>query len=230
MKTIGMIGGTTWHSTVDYYRAVNELVAARLGGLHSAKLILCSVDFHEFQPPPDPAGWDRVAAGFHDLALRLEHAGAECLMLCANTPHLIADRVTKDLRIPLIHIADATAKAIESVKLTKVGLLGTRFTMEHPFYVDRLARSGIATIVPEEDDRAFVHRTIFEELGKGVFTKETRAAYLAIIDRLVTRGAQGIILGCTELPMLIKASDCATPLFDTTRIHATAAVDFALGG
>jgi aspartate racemase len=224
-----MIGGTTWHSTVDYYRAVNELVASRLGGLHSAKILLFSVDFEEFQPPSDPAGWDRVAAGFHDLARMLERAGAECLVLCANTPHLLADRIQNGLHIPLVHIADATAKAIEAAKLTSVGLLGTRFTMEHAFYKDRLARSGIATLTPDEDDRAFVHRTIFEELGKGRFTNETRSAYLAIIERLVARGAQGIILGCTEIPMLVKPSDCATMLFDTTRIHATAAVDFALG-
>jgi len=229
MKTLGLIGGTTWHSTVEYYRAINELVNARLGGLSSARLILYSVNFDEMKPPSDPARWTEVAATLSDIARRLERAGAECIVLCANTPHLVADTVAKNVTIPLLHIADATAKSLTASGLATVGLLGTKFTMEHPFFKDRLARAGIATVVPDDADRAYVHDSIFEELGKGVFRKETRDAYLAIVDRLVARGAQGVILGCTEIPMLIKADDCPIPSFDTTTIHARAAVDFALG-
>lgn len=229
MKTLGLIGGTTWHSTVDYYRAINERVNARLGGLHSAKLILWSVDFDEMQPPHDEAGWTRIGHKFQEIARSLQSAGADALVLCANTPHLLADVITAELRIPLIHIAEATARAIVEKKIDKVGLLGTKFTMEKPFYKERLAKAGVEAIVPDDDDRAFVHRSIFEELGHGVLRDETKARYLALIDRLVQRGARGVILGCTEIPMLLKAGDCAVPLFDTTAIHAQAAVDFALG-
>src|SRR5712692_5415469 len=167
MKTLGLIGGTTWHSTVDYYRTINELVNARLGGHHSAKLLLYSVDFEELQPPSDPSGWPRIAGALNEIARKLEGAGADCIVLCANTPHLVADAVQKDLRIPLVHIAEATAKAIASKGLPTIGLLGTRFTMEHPFFKERLSRVGIETVVPDEADREFVHRSIFGELGKG---------------------------------------------------------------
>jgi aspartate racemase len=228
MRTLGLIGGTTWHSTVDYYRTINQLVNARLGGLHSARLLLASVDFQEFQPAHDPAGWTRIADGFVDLAKRLAHAGADCLVLCANTPHLLADVIAPQIPVPLIHIAEATGRAIQAKQMRKIALLGTKFTMEHGFFQERLARAGIETLVPGDDDRAFIHRSIFEELGHGVFTAETRAAYLAVIDRLHARGAEGVILGCTEIPMLIKPEDCPIPSFDTTVIHATAAVDFAL--
>lgn len=229
MKTLGLIGGTTWHSTVDYYRIINQQVNARLGGQSSARLLLYSVNFAELQPPSDPARWAQVSAALSDIARRLEGAGAECIVLCANTPHLVADLVQKSVTIPLLHIAEATAKAVVAEGLTTVGLLGTRFTMEHPFFKERLASAGVAAIVPDDADRAFVHESIFGELGKGLFTKETKGAYLAIIDRLVARGAQGVILGCTEIPMLIKPEDCSVRTFDTTTIHATAAVDFALG-
>jgi aspartate racemase len=228
MKTLGLIGGTTWHSTVDYYRIINQRVNDRLGGHSSARLLLYSVNFEEMKPPSDPDRWSQVAATLCDIAAKLERAGAECIVLCANTPHLVADQVQTSVRIPLIHIADATAKAIAVQGLTTIGLLGTKFTMEHSFFKERLARAGITTIVPDDADRAFVHDSIFGELGRGVLTKETKGAYLAIIDRLVSRGAQGVILGCTEIPMLIKPEDCAVPTFDTTTIHATAAVDFAL--
>ena len=230
MKTLGLIGVTTWHSTVDFYRTINQLVNARLGGASSARLLLYSVNFEELRPPSDPTRWTQVASTLCDIARRLEVAGAECIVLCANTPHLVANQVQASVTIPLLHIAEATARAVVAAKVSTVGLLGTRFTMEQPFFKERLARAGVATIVPEEADRAFVHDSIFGELGKGVFTKETKEAYLAIIDRLAARGAQGIILGCTEIPMLIKPEDCALPTFDTTTIHATAAVDFALSG
>jgi aspartate racemase len=229
MKTLGLIGGTSWHSTIEYYRTINELVSARLGGLHSAKLILYSVDFEEMQPPSDEAGWARIADAFNGIARRLEQAGAACIVLCANTPHLVADAIGRGLDVPLLHIADATAKAIRGKELSTVGLLGTRFTMEQPFFRERLARAGITALVPDDADRDFVQCSIFAELGKGVLTAETRAAYLAIIERLAARGAEGVILGCTEIPMLVKQEDCVLPLLDTTRIHATAAVDFMLG-
>ncbi len=228
MKTLGLIGGTTWHSTIEYYRAINQLVGARLGGHHSARLLLYSVDFEEVKPPSDPDGWPRIAASLSDIARRLEGAGAGCIVLCANTPHLVADAVQASVTIPLLHIAECVAAAITAQGLATVGLIGTRFTMEHPFFKERLARAGIATVVPEDPDRGFIHDSIFGELAEGVFTQETRGAYLAIIDRLVARGAQGVILGCTEIPMLIKPGDCGVPTFDTTTIHATAAVDFAL--
>jgi len=229
MKTLGLIGGTTWHSTVDYYRAINQSVNARLGGLHSAKLILYSVDFDEMQPPEDEAGWTRIGGKFQEIAHTLERAGAEALVLCANTPHLLAEVITRGLRIPLIHIAEATARAIAGHKLDKVGLLGTKFTMERPFYKERLARAGIEAIVPDEAERAFVHRSIFEELGHGVLRDETKRKYLELLRTLEGRGAQGVVLGCTEIPMLIKPGDSKLPLFDTTAIHAEAAVEFALG-
>jgi aspartate racemase len=229
MKTLGLIGGTTWLSTVDYYRTINQLVNARRGGHASARLILYSVDFEEFKPPADPAGWAKIGAAFATIAKKLEAAGAEGLVLCANTPHLLADVIQSGLGIPLLHIAEITARAIAEKKLTRVGLLGTRFTMEQDFFKERLARAGIEALVPDDTDRTFVHDSIFGELGKGVFSPETKARYLAIIDRLVARGAQGVILGCTEIPLLVKPEDCTVPTFDTTTLHATAAVDFALG-
>lgn len=228
MRTLGLIGGTTWHSTVDYYRIINQQVNARLGGLHSARMLLYSVDFEEMKPPSDPAGWARIGETFADIGRRLAEAGAECLVLCANTPHLLADSIRGKIRVPLIHIAEATARAIAAKKLRTVGLLGTKFTMEHGFFKERLAAAGITAIVPDDAERAFIHQTIFEELGHGVMKAETKQAYLAIVDRLVARGAEGVILGCTEIPLLIKPEDCKVPSFDTTFIHASAAVDFAL--
>jgi aspartate racemase len=230
MKTLGLIGGTSWHSTVEYYRTINRLVNDRLGGLASARLLLWSVNHEEMPAPSDADRWPAIGATLSDIARRLETAGAECVVLCANTPHVVAESVEGAVRIPLIHIAEVTAAAISRQGLRKVGLLGTRFTMEHTFFRDRLARAGIDAVVPEDEDRTFVHASIFGELARGAFTAETRAAYLRIIGRLVARGAEGVILGCTEIPLLIKPGDCDVPTFDTTTIHATAAVDFALGG
>ncbi len=228
MKTLGLIGGTGWVSTVEYYRIINQEVNERLGGLSSAKMLLNSVNQQEFRPATDQAGLGEFADYLSGIARRLESAGADCLLLCANTPHMAADLVQKNIGIPLIHIAEVTAKAILKKNLKKVGLLGTKFTMEQTFYKDRLAKFGIATLVPEESEREYIHRTIMTELEKAILKDETRKRYLEIIDRLAKRGAEGIVLGCTEIPLLIKQSDSAIPVFDTTELHAMAAVEFAL--
>jgi aspartate racemase len=230
MKTLGLIGGLTWLSTVEYYRAINEQVNARLGGHHSAKIILYSVDFAEFQPPApnDEAGWADIARRFGDAAARLEAAGAEGLVLCANTPHKVAPAIRSRTRLPLVHIAEATAAAVAAQGIKQVALLGTRPTMEAAFYPELLGARGVETMVPDPDDRGWIHSSIFAELTKGVFTEATRARYLAVIDRLVARGAEGVVLGCTEIPLLLRDRDCAVPTFDTTLLHVGAAVDFAL--
>jgi aspartate racemase len=232
MKTLGLIGGITWLSTVEYYRGINEQVGKRLGGHHSAKLILYSVDFAEFQPPApdDEAGWADVARRFGDAAARLEGAGAEGLVLCANTPHKVAPAIRAHTRIPLVHIAEATAAAVAARRIDRVALLGTRPTMEAAFYPELLGARGVETMVPDPDERAWIHASIFGELTKGIFTDATRARYVAIVERLVGRGAQGVILGCTEIPLLLHEGDGTVPMFDTTLLHVGAAVDFALSG
>ena len=228
MKTIGLIGGTTWLSTVEYYRNINRLTNERLGGLNSAKILLYSLNFEEFKPPADPEGWGAVAEMLTGIARRLENAGAECLLLCANTPHMAADEVEKRIGIPLINIAVETARVIRRKGIRKVGLLGTKFTMELPFFKQKLASDGIETLIPNDAERDFVHNSIYAELGKGIFTTETKKRYLQIIHSLEANGAGGVILGCTEIPLLIQQSDCTLPVFDTTVIHSTAAVDFSL--
>ncbi len=230
MKTLGLIGGITWLSTVEYYRAINQQVNARLGGHHSAKIILYSVDFAEFQPPApdDEVGWADIARRFGDAAARLEGAGAEGLVLCANTPHKVAPAIRSRTRVPLVHIAEAAADAVAARGIDRVALLGTRPTMEAPFYPELLGARGVETMVPDPDDRAWIHGSIFAELTKGVFTDATRARYVAVIERLVARGAKGVVLGCTEIPLLLREGDCAVPSFDTTLLHVGAAVDFAL--
>jgi len=229
MRTLGLIGGTTWHSTVEYYRAINEGVHARLGGLSSARLILYSVNFEELKPATDAAGWARIAAELTGIARRLESAGAECIVICANTPHRVADDVGRGIRIPILHIADPMAGAIQAANISTVGLLGTAPTMEQGFIKDRLAARGITALVPDEASRAFMHASILEELGQGIFTSRAKARYLAIIDDLARRGARGMILGCTEIPLLIKPTDYPIPMFDTAALHSAAAVEFALG-
>jgi aspartate racemase len=228
MKTIGMIGGTSWVSTVEYYRVINREINKRLGGTNSAKILMYSLNQEEFKPPLDPNEWGKVAGFLTGIANRLENAGADCLLLCANTPHMAADMVQQNIHIPLIHIAEVTAKEIQKQKINKVGLLGTKITMEQSFYKDRLAKFGITTLIPDENDRDFIHTTIFAELGKEIFKPETKKRYLSIIDSLTDQGAGGIIFGCTEIPLLLKQSDCSVPVFDTTTIHAMAAVEFAL--
>lgn len=218
----------TWLSTVEYYRLINQEVNERAGGRQSARLILYSVNFAEFVPSIDELGWRDIAAGLATIARSLQDAGAEGLMLCANTPHKVADDVRAAITIPLIHIAEVTARAVRAKRLRKVALLGTRFTMEESFFRDTLTAADIESIIPEKDDRDFIHESIFGELGKGIFTAATKARYLQIIDTLAKRGAEGVILGCTEIPLIVKPEDVSIPVFDTTLIHATAAVDFAL--
>jgi aspartate racemase len=228
MKTLGLIGGTTWISTIDYYRYINHLTNERLGGDHSAKMLLYSVDFTGIKTSADAGDWEAFSNTFADIAVDLEKAGAEAIVLCANTAHIAAGHVTARIAIPLIHIADSTAKEISKQGLRKVALLGTDFTMTSDFYTKSLAPYDIEALIPDEEDRRFIHNSIFEELGKGIFTADTKRRYLDIIDRLAGRGAEGVIFGCTEIPMLLKPEDVDTPSFDTTLIHATYAVDFAL--
>jgi aspartate racemase len=229
MRTIGLIGGMSWESTTLYYQIINREIARRLGGLHSAKLHLHSLDFAEVVMGQREGAWDRLAAMLSDAARGLEKAGADCVLIGTNTMHRVADDVQRSLSVPLLHIADVTADAICASGCRSVALLGTQYTMEQSFYVDHLARRAVACIVPERADREEVHRIIFEELCKGDFNESSRARLVQIIERQVERGAQGVVLGCTELPLTICASQLPAPLFDTTRLHALAAADFALG-
>jgi aspartate racemase len=229
LKTIGLLGGMSWESTVPYYRIINQVVGERLGGLHSARLVLISVDFHEIEVLQHRGRWDESGQILADAALRLEAAGAEVLVLCTNTMHRVAPAIQKAIRIPLLHIADATAAQIGAVGLERVGLLGTRFTMEQEFYRGRLEKEhGIEVLVPDGSDREAVHRVIYEELCKGVVREDSRSEYRRIISKLIGQGAQGVILGCTEIAMLIGPSDVELPLFDTAEIHARAAASWAL--
>jgi aspartate racemase len=228
MKTLGLIGGTSWLSAADYYKIINLEINKQLGGLNSAKLFLYSLNYEEFKPSADPSEWERIANQLTDISTRLETAGAECIILCANTPHMVADDIQKNISIPLIHIAEVTAKAIVQQKIKTVALLGTKFTMEQSFFKDKLTNAGITPLIPNEPDRAFIHDTIFNELGKGIFTEATKQKYLNIINKLIEEGAEGVIFGCTEIPMLIKEDECTVPVFDTLMIHAKAAVEFAL--
>jgi aspartate racemase len=229
MRRLGLIGGMTWHSTVDYYRLINEGVHARLGGAHSADLILISIDFEPVEEMQGRGDWAGMGRLMGEWARRLEEAGAEGLIICTNTMHRLADSVAGAVSIPLIHIADATAVAIKKKGLTTVGLLGTRYTMELDFYRGRLEKEhGLKVLIPEEPGRTTVHDIIYRELAHGTIREESRRAYLEVIGDLVRRGAQGVILGCTEIPLLVKAKDSPVTVFDTTALHAAAAVDFAL--
>lgn len=228
MKTLGLIGGTSWVSTVDYYSHINRMVNEKLGGINSAKIIMYSMNMEDLFKFASVNDWNGLADFLSGIANNLESAGAEALLLCANTPHIAADAVQKNIRIPLIHIVDETAKEIVREKINKVILLGTKITMEQDFFKKRLLNYGIESIVPDETGREFIHASIFTELGKGIFKDETKKKYLEIISALQSQGAQGVILGCTEIPMLIKQNDCSIKTFDTTLIHAKAAVDFAL--
>ncbi len=228
MKTLGLIGGLSWFSTAVYYRTINQLVNERLGGSNAARLILYSVNFNDFKTLQEAGDWKRIEEMLSDIALRLEKAGADCLVLCTNTPHLVADGIKERIKIPLLHIADETAREIVRRKAGRVALLGTKFTMENSFFKDRLLKYSIQPVVPGEADRDFIHSSIFGELTKGVFTAETRKKYLAIIETLRGNGAEGVIFGCTEISLLINEQDCPLPVFDTTAIHSKVAVDFAL--
>ena len=229
MKVIGLIGGMSWESTVSYYRQINESTKAQLGGLHSAKLILYSVDFHEIERLQDAGDW--VAAGelLAAAARSLQSAGADFLVLCTNTMHKVASAIEDAVGIPLLHIADATADEIHQAGFATVGLLGTRFTMEQAFYRERLqSRHGLRVLIPDAEDRALVHRVIYDELCLGRIVPDSRAAYRGVMARLAAQGAQAIILGCTEIALLVDRGDADVPLFDTTGIHARKAAQWAL--
>jgi amino-acid racemase len=229
MKTIGLIGGMSWESSVHYYRLLNEAVRARLGGLHSAKCILASVDFAEIEPLQRAARWDEAGAVLNRAALGLERAGADLLLICANTMHKVADQAMRGVSIPLVHIADATAGRVKAAGVRRVALLGTRYVMEQDFYRQRLTDGyGLEVLVPGEAERAEVNRVIFEELVVGRIVPASKARYLAIIEALVGAGAEGVVAGCTEIGMLLQQPDVAVPLFDTTEIHAAAALERSL--
>ena len=229
MKTIGLIGGMSCESTVPYYRQINEVEKARLGGLHSAKLILFSVDFHEVEQLQYAGDWAGAGELLADAARALERAGAQGLVLCTNTMHKVASAIEAAVAIPLLHIADPTAQAVISAGHSRVGLLGTRFTMEQAFYKDRLRdRHGLQVLVPGEPDRAQVHRVIYDELCLGKVKHESRLAFRRVVQGLVANGAQAVILGCTEISLLIDGSDASVPLFDSTAIHARSAAEWAL--
>jgi aspartate racemase len=229
MKTVGLIGGMSWESSLEYYRLINELVKARLGGLHSAKCVMVSVDFAEIEVLQRAGHWAEAAQILIGAAQNLERAGAEGVVICTNTMHKVADEIQATVHLPLIHIADATAERVKAAGLKRIGLLGTRFPMEGNFYVGRLVqRHGLDVIVPAAAERDEVHRVIYDELCLGITRAESKARYTAIIEQLMARGAQGVILGCTEIGLLIQQADCRVPLFDTTRLHAEAAVAWML--
>jgi aspartate racemase len=229
-QLIGMLGGMSWESTAQYYRLANEGIRDRLGGLHSARIVLASLDFAEIEALQVAGEWDRAGDILAAEAARLEAAGAELLLLCTNTMHKVADQVQAAVSVPLLHLADTTAAAVRIAGLTTVGLLATGFTMEQDFYRDRLAGHGLDVLVPDADDRAAVHRIIYDELCRGVIREESRHFYRQVIDRLVAAGAQGVILGCTEIELLIGSGDCPVPVFPTTRLHVEAAITVALTG
>src|SRR5258708_27393045 len=228
MKTIGLIGGTTWLSTIDYYRIINQEVNRQLGDLHSAKLILYSIDFDEFKTLADAGDWPKITEWFAGIAQQLQTAGADAIVLCANTLHLMVPELEQLVQIPIIHVADATVGELRSQEIRKTALLGTKFTMEAAFFKDKLLQQGIEVMIPDADERQFIHQTIFDELDKGLLLTETKVRYLAIIQNLIAKGAESVILGCTEIPLLIKPEDCPVTVFDTTLIHAKAAARFAL--
>ncbi|QES41988.1 aspartate/glutamate racemase [Streptomyces venezuelae] len=228
MKTIGLIGGMSWESSAEYYRLLNELVRERLGGLHSARCVLYSVDFAEIERLQVQGEWERAGGVLAAAAKGVEAAGADLVLICTNTMHKVADQVQDAISVPLLHLGDATAEAVRRAGATRVGLLGTAFTMEQDFYRDRLAAHGLDVLVPDEAGRDVVHRVIYEELCLGVVREESRVAYQEVIRGLVDRGAQGVILGCTEIELLVQQEHSPVPVFPTTRLHAEAAVDVAL--
>lgn len=229
MKTIGLLGGMSWESTIPYYRLINEGIKQRLGGLHSASLLLHSVDFHEIEACQSRGEWDKAGDILAQAALGLEQAGAEGIVLCTNTMHKVADAIETRCRLPFLHIADATGRAITRQNMTRVALLGTRYTMEQDFYRGRLAQQfAIETLVPEADARGKINQIIFDELCLGEFSARSRHYYLQVIESLAAQGAQGVIFGCTEIGLLVPEADSALPVFDTAAIHAADAVEFML--
>jgi len=231
VRTIGLIGGMSWESSAVYYRLMNEAVRERLGGSHSCPCLLYSVDFAQVEALQHAGRWDELAALMAEAARRLHRAGAEGLGILTNTMHRFASEVAAAAPLPLIHIADATGQAVRAAGLSRIGLLGTRFTMEQDFYKGRLAEGfGLEVLIPAEADRHTVHRVIYDELVQGRVLPESRAAYAEVLTRLVEQGAEGVILGCTEISLLVDQNDCAAPLFDTTRLHAEALAAFCLEG
>ncbi len=230
MKTIGLVGGLTWHSTIDYYRYFNQLANTRLGDDHTVRILLYSVNYGEIKKLTLAGEWDKIADIMSEAARRTETAGADCLLLGANTMHEVADRVQSVIRIPLLHIADAVGEAIREKQIRTIALLGTRFTMQFDFYKQKLAAHGIDTLVPGREEMEWVNDSIYRELGKGIMRDETRQEYIRLIGDLGKKGAAGVILGCTEIPLLIRQEHCRIPVFDSTLLHAKAAVNFALGG
>lgn len=230
MQVIGLIGGMSWESTQTYYRLINEKVRAELGGLHSARVVLYSVDFAEIEALQRQGHWDEAAAMLGEGARRVEAAGADFLVLCTNTMHKVAGPIQHAVDLPLLHIADATASLLQEDRVGCVGLLGTRFTMEQDFYRGRLQEQGVEVLVPDEAQRDVVHSVIYDELCCGVVNPDSRERYLGVVESFRDRGAQGVILGCTEIGLLLQASDTAIPVYDTTEIHAEQAVQRAVSG
>lgn len=229
MKTIGLIGGMSWESSLEYYRIINETTRTQLGGLHSSKCILYSVDFAEIETLQHQGKWQEAAQLMLAAGQSLERAGADFVIICTNTMHKLADEIQANMRIPLLHIADATAQKIKAAGLNTIGLLGTRFTMEQDFYKGRLIdKYGLKVITPDSQEREIIHRVIYDELCLGIVKQDSREQYIQIMEKLVQEGAEGIILGCTEIELLVHEGDSQVPLFPTTKIHAIAAVEYAL--
>lgn len=228
MKTIGLIGGMSWESTAEYYRLINEEIKERMGGLHSAKCLLYSVDFGEIELFMRTGQWEKIAEELINAARILENAGADFILLCTNTMHKLYDQIQEEIEIQLLHIADATSEKVLQKNIKRVGLLGTRETMEQDFYKSRIENKGIQVIAPDEKERELVHQVIFDELCLGKIEDRSRENYIKIIEGLISKGAEGIVLGCTEIPLLINSDDSRVPLFDTTYVHAMKAVEKAV--
>ncbi|HEB5000572.1 TPA: aspartate/glutamate racemase family protein [Clostridioides difficile] len=220
MKTIGLIGGMSWESTITYYQVINTVIKERLGGLHSSKCILYSVDFQEIEECQSSGNWEKSAKILADAAIKLQEAGADFIVICTNTMHKVSDKIQESIHIPLLHIADVTATVLREKEIKKVALLGTKYTMEQDFYKNIIINNGIEVLIPNEEDRIIVNDTIFNELCLGIISESSKKAFLSIIDKLGKQGAEAVILGCTEIGLLIKQNDTSIPLFDTTVIHA----------
>ncbi|MCW0822899.1 aspartate/glutamate racemase family protein [Clostridioides difficile] len=220
MKTIGLIGGMSWESTITYYQVINTVIKERLGGLHSSKCILYSVDFQEIEECQSSGNWEKSAKILADAAIKLQEAGADFIVICTNTMHKVSDKIQESIHIPLLHIADVTATVLREKEIKKVALLGTKYTMEQDFYKNVIINNGIEVLIPNEEDRIIVNNTIFNELCLGIISESSKKAFLSIIDKLGKQGAEAVILGCTEIGLLIKQNDTSIPLFDTTVIHA----------
>ncbi len=229
MKTAGLIGGMSWHSTVSYYKILNEVIQKQLGGLHSAQCLLYSVDFEEIEENMTRGDWEKCAEILAGAAMRLEKAGADFIVICTNTMHKVAPQIEPEISIPILHIADATANELKKHNIGKAALLGTKYCMTQPFYTSRLKKNGVEVLLPTKEEIEYIHAVIFDELCLGILSAASKKEFLRIIDALAQRGAGGVILGCTEISSLVKQTDTAIPLFDTTSIHATAAALFALG-